>query len=118
MSVVINGLYSVSDTYFKEFESRSFCDNKNENRPYFLPFKDENGILWLIPLSSQVENYRDKIKRDEQKYKECLFYHIGSVMGKDRAFLIGNMFPVTEEYIKKPYTFSGRHHIIANEQLI
>lgn len=83
-----------------------------------MSFTDKDNITWLIPLSSQVDNYKEKIKRDEEKHRFCLFYHIGRIMGIERAFLIGNMFPITSQYIKKPYTFSGVHYVIENENLI
>lgn len=118
MDIIENGLYTVYDKYFKDYKSQWFCDNKSENRPYYVSFVDEDNITWLIPLSTQVDNYKKKILSDEQKYKICLFYHIGKVMGKERVFLIGNMFPIADEYIKKPYTFSGIHYIIKNKQLI
>ena len=36
-------------------------------------------------------------------------------MGKENAFLIGDMFPITDKYIKKPYTFSGVHYVVQNK---
>lgn len=118
MNIIENGLYSVSDSYFTNFPDRHICDNKNENRPYFVSFIDNDNITWLIPLSSQVNNYKNKIAYYEHKYKICLFYHIGKIMGEERAFLIGNMFPITDKYIKKPYTFGGTHYVIGDKQLI
>jgi hypothetical protein len=118
MDIVTYGLYSVSDTYFSDYTSEWFCDNKSENRPYFISFIDKQGVIWLIPLSSQVQSYKNKIECDEQKYGNCLYYHIGKIYGSERAFLIGNMFPVSENYIKKPYTYSGEHYIVKDEQLI
>lgn len=118
MELVTYGLYSVSDKYFADYKSEWFCDNKNENRPYFLSFLDKQGVIWLIPLSSQVQKYKNKIECDIQKYGSCLFYHIGEIYGNEKAFLIGNMFPVSESHITKPYTYSGKHYIVNNEQLI
>lgn len=118
MNIIENGLYTVCDKYFEDFKSEWFCSNKSENRPYFVSFVDKNNIIWLIPLSSQIANYKKKIEEDERKHKICLFYHIGKIMGEERVFLIGNMFPVTDEYIKKPYTFSGIHYVIKNGYLV
>lgn len=118
MNFFENGLYSVYDKYFEDFKNEWLCDNKQENRPYYLSFTDKDNIIWLIPLSSQVENYKAKIRNDEEKHKICIFYHIGKIMGKENVFLIGNMFPITEKYIKKPYTFKNVHYIIKNENLI
>ncbi len=118
MDIVTYGLYSVSDTYFSDYASEWFCDNKNENRPYYISFIDKSGVIWLIPLSSQVQNYKAKIDNDKNKYGDCLFYHIGVIHGSEKAFLIGNMFPISDEYIKKPYTYSNVHYIVKDQQLI
>jgi hypothetical protein len=120
MSVVPHGLYTVSNEYFVRFKSPYLTDNKLENRPYYYAFRDKDGIIWLIPLSSQVESYSNKIARDERRYGSgrCLYYHIGKIAGKNRVFLIGNMFPVTQDYIKKEYTLFGQHYVVRNEKLI
>ena len=93
----------VKDEYFERFKSNYFTDNKSENRPYYLSFKDKDNIIWLIPLSSQTANYQSKINHDIGKRGECLFYYIDKIHGEDRAFLIGNMFPVTQEYVLDAY---------------
>jgi len=118
MELYKNGLYNIYDKYFTDFKSKFFMDNKSENRPYYYLFKDEDNILWVIPLSTQIENYKDKINRDENLHKQCIFYHIGKIGGNDRVFLIGNMFPVTAEYIKKPFTISGTPYIVKDKNLI
>lgn len=120
MNIVEFGLYSVLDQYFTDYQSEFLCDNKGENRPYYCSIIDSDGIIWLIPLSTQIDSYKQKIARDEQKFGAggCLLYHTGTIMGKERVFLIGNMFPVTDTYIKKPYTFSNIHYIIQNQDLI
>jgi len=41
-----------------------------------------------------------------------LFYHIGTIKGKDSVFQIGNIFPVTEKYIKKAFTIQGQPYIV------
>lgn len=118
MKVTNYGLYNVKDEYFNKYRSSYFSDNKSENRPYYLSFIDNDGIIWLIPLSSQVDSYDSKIKAEVQKRGKCLFYHIGKVHGEDRVFLIGNMIPVTDYYILKEYTYSNIHYIVVNKKLI
>ena len=118
MEIAQYGLYRVSDIYFNDFESKYFCDNKNENRPHCCAFKESNGTIWLIPLSTRTSNYRDKIDKDEKRSKDgkCLFYHIGTIAGEEKVFLIGNMFPVSNKYIKSEYTISGIHYVIKEEK--
>lgn len=118
MNIEQFGLYCVKDDYFDKFKTfNDFKDNKRENRPHYCTFIDKDNIIWLIPLSSQTETYKKKIEKDEQTYKECLFYHIGKVNGTERVFLIGKMFPTTEVFIKKPFIFSNKPYVIENEEL-
>ena len=106
LHLILNGLYNVSDAYFDEFKvyasskNGSFCDNKKEKRPYCYALKEKNRIIWLIPLSRQADKYEDKISEDEKRYKECIFYHIGMIGKVENAFLIGDMFPVTQKLEK------------------
>ena len=94
-------------------------DNKNERRPYYYLMKDQDDIFWVIPLSSQTENYRAKIEREEKKRGKgnCLYYHIGKVASIDRVFLIGDMFPIDGSYIKAPFTISSVHYVSRNKKL-
>lgn len=118
-NTVEHGLYSIKDKYFLDFKRPYWVDNKNEHRPYYYLLKDKDGILWVIPMSSQVDNYRAKIMRVEQKRGEgnCVYYHIGKVANIDRVFLIGDMFPVTAEYIKAPFTIGPIHYVIRDRAL-
>lgn len=117
MVVIQYGLYNILDKYFEDFKNDFFEDNKTENRPHYLSFKDKDDIIWFVPISSQVEKYKKKIERDEEKYgkDKCIFYYICKIAGSESVFLIGNMFPVTEKYIKKPYTLSNVHYIVKNK---
>jgi len=82
MNVSTYGLCVVKDSYFLEFPNVRHVSNKHENRPYYLAVHGANGIIWVIPLSSKVDKYREKIKQDEQKYGNCLFYYITRVKGQ------------------------------------
>lgn len=113
------GLYNVKDDYFNTFNNKYFSDNKQEKRPFYCSFIDCKGTIWLIPLSTQVANYKEKIIKDEKKHGKgkCLFYHIGKVAGKDRVFLIGNMLPISTIYIKKEFQINRRHYIVSQNSL-
>lgn len=109
------GLYIVSDQYFADFPSVRHMSNKHENRPYYMVVKESSGILWLVPLSSQVEKYNAKIRADEQKHGECIYYYIANVKGRESAFLIGNAIPATERYIKKAFTVMGKPFVVRDK---
>lgn len=110
----------MKDTYFATYRDAYLMDNKQENRPYYYLYEDIDGIQWMIPLSSQVENYSRKIREISSKRKDntCIYYHIIKIAGKQRVALIGNMFPTTDDFIKSPFTISGQHYIVKNRQII
>lgn len=113
------GLYKLSDAYFERFKNPYMIQNKSENRPFYYLFKDPDGVDWLIPLSSQVNNYQLKIQRIEKKrgIGNCVYYHIGAIAGQPRVFLIGDMLPVTIEYIKAPFFISSVPYIVRDAKL-
>lgn len=112
------GFYKIKDKYFQDFPSDRHMHNKAENRPYYLAIQGKNGIIWMAPISSKVDKYKAKIAADVNKYRECLTCHIIQFMGEERAVLIGNMIPVTEEYIKGEFTIMNRHYVIQDESAI
>ena len=120
MNLVPYGFYKVKDQYFTDFPSPDdrYMHNKSENRPYYLAVQDAKGIIWLLPLSTQVDKYKRKIEEDEKRYGECLKYYIMSYMGGERAVLIGNMIPVVRKYIKSPFTINSEHYVVKNEKTI
>ena len=120
MELKENGLYIIKDVYFVTYSSPHFLWNKSESRPHFYAVKDSAGIFWMIPMSSQLDKYRKLIAKEETKrgVGNCLYYHIGVIAGKERAFNISGMFPVAEKYISHPYTISGVPYIVKDNQLI
>lgn len=114
-SIAPNGLCIISDQYFTDYPNSSHMDNKQERRPYYFAIRSDNGIVWLVPISSKVEKYRQKIAAQENLHKDCIFCHIARIKGEERAFLTGNVIPVTENYIKKPFTISGIAYVMRND---
>lgn len=115
-----NGLYNIAPKYFIDFPDPNWLDHKNGCRPYYYAIKDNDGILWLIPLSTQVENYRSKLEREEMKYGKgnCVYYFLGEVLGREQVFLISDMFPISSEYITKPFIVASTPVIIRNSNLV
>ena len=109
------GLYLIKDSYFSDFPSDLHMQNKGESRPHYFAVRAENGIYWMVPLSSKVEKYRAKIEQAKRTHGDSLFYHIGRIKGDDRVFLVGNVIPVTEHYIKKAFTVKGVPYIVKNK---
>lgn len=113
------GVYIVKDDFFSDFPRPCFLDNKGESRPHFFAVRDPTGTAWLIPMSSKVDKYRALIEKAEAKRGKgnCIYYHIGVIAGKERAFNIGDMFPVTESYIRHAFTISGIPYVVRDKTL-
>jgi len=115
----VNGLYKINAKYFVDFPSEHWMENKS-GRPHYFCIADTDGIIWMIPLSTQTANYKEKIKREELKRGagNCIYYHVGIISGKERVFLISDMFPVTGDYIIGAYVISGTPYIVKDKKII
>lgn len=70
------------------------------------------GILWK-------RKYKKIIEAKEKNNKKCDVLHILKLSnGKNNVFLIGDMFPVTENYIEREYTIKNNHLMLYNESEI
>lgn len=81
----------------------------DSTRPNYFCIKinDEN-VMWFVPMSSKVEKYKKIIQNKMKKYKKCDTIVIGNYRGREHAFLIQNMFPITEKYIDHIDTIEGK----------
>ena len=108
--------YFIADEFYAKFPNDNLRTNRGSghDRPCFFAFRDskDKDILWCVPISSKVEKY--KIIADKKVSKQikrgavnptCETIRFGSVLGKERAFLIQNIFPVTEKYITGTYLY-------------
>lgn len=106
----IGCFYYLSDQYFVDFPDKGLMRNKesvdgqDHDRPCFYAFQDKKtGIFWMIPFSSKVEKYTGIHAQKVQKYGKCDTIVFGEVLGHQKAFLIQNMCPATEKYVKSEY---------------
>ncbi len=92
---------------------------KAGNRPHYYCFEDTSaGIYWMIPLSSQIDKYKRIIEKKEKAGRSCDIIHIVKLDdSRQSAFLIQDMFPITDAYIEREYTIAGNHLMLTNEQL-
>ena len=105
--------YFLHDKLIEDFpeESAALLINKgnaivgnHHDRPCYYVFTDENGIHWMIPLSSQLDKYHKIFDKNVEKRGYCNSIIFENVLGHEKAFLLQNMFPVTDEYIREQYT--------------
>lgn len=91
--------------------------NKAGNRPHYYCFEDKNtGMYWMIPLSSRIEKFQKIIQKKENEGKSCDILYIAKLDDdRESAFLIQDMFPITEEYIEREYTIAGNHLMLTSE---
>lgn len=111
-TVNLGNLYFISEEFFSDFPDPLLMGNKNNpddylhNRPCFYALKEENSeLFWMIPISSKIEKYKRiyEAKLIKLKRKDLDTIVFGKVIGNPSAFLIQNMFPVTEKYILNEY---------------
>lgn len=102
--------YFLSDQYFSNFSDSKLMSNKetakgiSHDRPCFCAFQDgKSGIFWLIPISSQIQKFRCIYQNKVNKYGRCDTIDFGYVLGHQKAFLLQNMCPATDKYIKNEY---------------
>ena len=107
--------YFVTDEYFAKYDTgKKLMQNKEgqHHRPCYFVFPDRENeeILWCIPVSSKVEKFEKiadkKVAQQKARGKKgaiCNTICFGTVLGEKRAFLIQNMFPITSKYIKNKY---------------
>lgn len=113
-----NGFYIVKDRFFEDMSDPYLKGNKEENRPHYYCFEDAAaGAFWMIPLSARVEKYRKIVQKKTETGKPCDIIHIVKLdSGRENAFLIQDMFPLTEEYIEREYTIAGNPLMLTSEK--
>lgn len=102
--------YFLSDQYFVDFQDGYLMSNKESlngtvhDRPCFYAFQDsKTKLFWMIPISSQIRKFRRIYEEKISKRGVCDTIDFGYVLGHEKAFLLQNMCPVTEKYIKNEY---------------
>ena len=95
-------VYHIKNEYFEFVKDEKLMKNyENGNtRPTFFCIKNKDSeILWFIPMSSKIEKYKRIQKQKMDKKGVCDTIVIGKYRRKEAAFLIQNIFPITEKYI-------------------
>lgn len=107
MKVENGKFYFIKDEFFSIFKDYKLMENKENGnkRPCYFCFNDmENEeIIWFVPISSKVEKYKSIYENKKKARKKVYNFVFGKVLGKEKAFLIQNIFPTTEKYIENKY---------------
>lgn len=111
-------VYHIKDSYFEKVKDDKLMQNKENGsfRPTFYCLKDEKtSLLWVVPMSSHVEKYSSIAQKQIEKYGQSLGIYISTYDGKASAFLIQNMFPITEKYLDHIHTRNGNPVPVKND---
>ena len=117
--MVNRGIYKIKEQFFEDFPDENLKKNKGENRPCYFCFKDtKSDLLWMIPMSTQIEKYKRIIEGRQKENKPCDILHVAKLdNGRESAFLVQDIFPVVEKYILGEYTFNGSALKITSDAL-
>lgn len=99
--------YHIKESYFDKVNDDKLMKNKENGnyRPTYYCYKEaDSQLIWVVPMSTQVEKFRKIAQKSIDKYGECNGIYIDKFDGKENAFLIQNMFPITEKYISHIHT--------------
>lgn len=113
------GFYIIKDDFFAEVNDPYLKGNKEQNRPHYYCFEDsENGIYWMIPLSSRVDKYQHIIDKRLAAGKPCdTLYIVELDNNRKNVFLIQDIFPITADYIEREYTIAGNPMMLTSEHV-
>lgn len=113
MQIDVGCFYFIKDDFFDVIDDPELMQNKENGnkRPCYYCFKSKENdkIIWFIPISTKVDKYKKIYDKKIQKQIELgktpsidtiVF---GNVSNTYSTFLIQNMFPVTEKYIENKY---------------
>ena len=117
--MIARGIYKIKDKYFIDFPDPYLKSNSGENRPcYYCYTASDTGLFWMIPLSWRVEKYKRVMEQRREMNKPCDIVHVARLdNGKESAFLIQDMFPVTDEYILGEYLLGNSFFRVTSDAL-
>lgn len=114
------GFYVIKDQFFLDMNEPYLKGNKEGNRPHYYCFEDaESGVYWMIPLSSRVEKYRAILNKRLAAGKPCDTLYIAKLDNdRESAFLIQDIFSITENYIEREYAVAGNPMMLTSEHVV
>ena len=116
----------LTDRYYIDFPDNNLMKNKEAvngvliDRPCFFAFRDKENqdIMWLVPISSQYDKYKKIHDKNVEKYGFCTTIRFGTVIGTMAAFLIQNMCPAIDKYIREIYVDKNNVPIAIDNRVI
>jgi len=110
MIPTIGRFYFIKEQFFVDYPDPYLMKNKEvirgveHKRPCFFTFLDSStGLYWMIPISSQLAKFKPIAAKKVARFGTCDTIVFGDVLGHEKAFLIQNMFPITDSYVDSEY---------------
>jgi len=102
-------VYYIDDQFFADADDLTLIQNKGDRKlPLYYCSKDATtGLLWLVPMSTQTDKYKDIHDKQVARYGKCLTIVIDYFDGKLNAFLLQNMVPALDKYMKSVHSRRG-----------
>ena len=104
MQINVGCFYFIKDSFFDVIDDSELMQNKENGnkRPCYYCFKSKeyDSIIWFIQKIYD-KKLQKQIKLGKTPSIDTIVF--GNVANTYSAFLIQNMFPVTEEYIESQY---------------
>lgn len=103
-------VYFIKDEFIEKYgeQYNLMKDHEDEkNRPCYFCFRDDkcNDMLWFVPMSTKYNKYfniycniKEKINKEPNN-----FVFFNNIAGKKTVFLLQNIFPTLEKYVKEKY---------------
>lgn len=120
--------YFIKDDFYLKYDKQQNLpknknkeNNKSHNRPCFYAFSDKKRceVLWIVPVSSKIEKFKAIVNKKIEKQRgqsiknpKCNTICFGKLLGRDTAFLIQNMFPITQKYILNEYIDKNTGNVV------
>lgn len=109
MDIIEKHFYFIKDDYYTFANDHLLMKNKEDGvkRPCFLAALNDDGIIWMIPVTSRYTKFENLYNKKVTEHGSCDTIVLGNLLGRDCAFLIQNMFPITQKYIEGEYIQSS-----------
>lgn len=104
----VGHFYFIKDEFIRDFPDKDIQRNHetisgiSHDKPYFCSMKEGN-LYWMIPISSKIDKYHSIEDKIKQRYGKCDTIKFCEVIGHEKAFLLQNMCPISDSYVKNEY---------------
>ncbi|MDD7411469.1 hypothetical protein [Fusobacterium gastrosuis] len=117
MEIKKNGFYLIKNEFFKKFEENSLPFQKN-GRPVYYCIQDKynDKIFWVIALTTKLNKVEKAFEKAGGEEKCKIYCRFPS--DKKSAFNIGDIFPITKEYVEREFIKTGKHYQLKDSNLI